>query len=154
MSMILSLSNGKNVANGKNGTIEKPMENSVYEPAKQMQSVEQNVLAKDAILTGSIQFVGELLVEGAVDGKIISETGDVIIGSMSSVTADIESANVSIEGEVRGNLKVKEKCLLSEGSVLIGDLISSSVELESGAIFWGKSQVGNAPKKDKLPKRA
>ena len=131
--MILSL-------NGKSGS-----EN--IEESSGMPVVEQNILAPDVILKGSIEFSGELIVEGTVDGKIFSKSGDLVIGTSSNVTADIESANVSIEGEVKGNLVVKNRCILSQGSVLIGDIISSSVELESGAVFWGKSQIGKIPQK-------
>jgi len=139
--MILSISNGK-----------QPHVPEHFEKPVSMPTVEQNVLASDAILRGSIEFNGELLVEGTVEGKIISQTGDVVIGTSSSVSADIESVNANIEGEVKGNLNVRGKTVLSQGSVLIGDLISSTVELETGAVFWGKSQVGTRPKKEKADK--
>ena len=110
-----------------------------------MPANDKNILASDAILKGSIEFDGELLVEGSVEGKIISATGDVTIGNRAKVCADIESASANIEGEVRGNIDLKDKCILTNGSVLIGDLTSTVVELENGAVFWGKSQVGPRP---------
>ena len=132
--MILSISNGKQSA----AVPEK------VEPL-QVSTSDKNILASDAILRGSIEFDGELLVEGSIEGKIISERGDVTIGNRANVAADIESANANIEGEVKGNISLKEKCILTNGSVLIGDLVSNVVELENGAVFWGKSQIGPKP---------
>ena len=105
----------------------------------------KNILASDAVLRGSLEFDGTLLVKGSVEGKIISKTGDVTIGSDAKVIADIDSTNANIEGEVNGNVTLREKCILTNGSVLVGDLISNTVELESGAVLWGKSQVGSKP---------
>lgn len=134
--MILSISNGKQSAAAAVPEKIDPL---------QVTTNDKNILASDATLRGSIEFDGELLVEGAVEGKIISDSGDVTIGNRANVSADIESANANIEGEVRGNVKLKEKCILTNGSVLVGDLVSTVVELENGAVFWGKSQIGTKP---------
>lgn len=133
--MILSISNGKH-ASKEPVTESTPLD---------MPANDKNILSSDAVLKGSIEFDGELLVEGSIEGKIVSEAGDVTIGNRAKVSADISSASASIEGEVKGNIDLKHKCILSNGSVLIGDLIATAVELESGAVFWGKSQVGPRP---------
>lgn len=112
-----------------------------------------NILAEDVVLRGSIAFEGELQVDGRVEGTIESKSGSVVIGASSTIEGDVASPNITVHGEVHGNLSIDDRCVLAEGCKLIGDLKASSLMLEEGAVFWGKSQVGTSPKSGKAPAR-
>jgi len=60
-------------------------------------------------------------------------------GMIAGQIADIEAQNISIAGEVRGNVKVNELLELSSSARIYGDIHTKELIIDQGARFIGKS---------------
>jgi cytoskeletal protein CcmA (bactofilin family) len=89
-------------------------------------------------IEGSITFQKELLVDGKVQGQIISG-GVLTIGENAVIRGKIKSKSVTVHGKVRGNITA-ERCELKSKCTLQGDLKAARLIVEEGATFIGTSQ--------------
>ena len=89
-------------------------------------------------IEGSITFKKELLIDGKVQGRIISG-GALTIGEKAVIRGDIKSKSVTVHGKVRGNITA-ERCELKSNCALQGDLRAERLIIEDGATFIGTSE--------------
>ncbi len=101
------------------------------------------ILGTDARFKGELSFDKGVRMEGTFEGQINSK-GSLHVAEGAKIMADIEAANVTIEGECKGNLTVSEKLHLMATARLEGDLKTNRLEIADGAIFLGKVIVGQA----------
>jgi len=88
-------------------------------------------------INGDISGEENLVVEGKVDGKIRLENHQVEIGRGGRVNANVSAKVIKIAGEVRGDLKGKEKVVISSTGNVQGNIVAPRMTLEDGAIFKG-----------------
>jgi cytoskeletal protein CcmA (bactofilin family) len=100
----------------------------------------KNVLASDVEIKGTIKFENELIIDGKVEGEILSD-GSLVIGKNAEVRGEIKTKSVTVHGTVFGNITVGEKAELKASSQLTGDLKATRIIIEEGAAFIGKSEV-------------
>jgi cytoskeletal protein CcmA (bactofilin family) len=101
------------------------------------------VIGPDARFKGELSFDKGVRIEGGFDGHIKSK-GTLHVAEGSRVTANIEAANVRLEGECKGNFVVSEKLHLLATAKVEGDLRANRLEIADGAIFIGNVVVGQA----------
>jgi cytoskeletal protein CcmA (bactofilin family) len=101
------------------------------------------VIGSDARFKGEISFDKGVRIEGAFDGTIKSK-GTLHVAEGAKVSADVEAANVRVEGECKGNLFVSEKLHLLATARMEGDLHTNRLEIADGAIFIGNVVVGQS----------
>lgn len=101
------------------------------------------VLGEDARFKGELAFEKGVRIDGSFDGKIQSK-GTLHISEGAKVAANVEAANVTIEGQCKGNLVVAEKLRLLATARMEGDLKTNRLEIIDGAIFVGNVVVGQA----------
>lgn len=99
-----------------------------------------NYLAGDVEITGTVIFEHELHCEAKIDGTIHSP-GLLIVAREGVIRGDIHAGAVSVFGQVRGNITVRERCELHASARLEGDLKAPRLIIEEGATFMGNSQV-------------
>lgn len=99
------------------------------------------VIGADAKFKGELSFEKGVRIEGGFDGHIKSK-GTLHIAEGSRVAANVEAANVRVEGECKGNLFVSEKLHLLATAKMEGDLRTTRLEIADGAIFIGNVVVG------------
>jgi len=97
-------------------------------------------IAEDCELKGSLVSVGNVRIDGKLEGTI-EVGGDLIIGQSASVKANITAATATITGVVCGNIKVGDLLELSPSSHLCGDIITKQLKIDQGAIFVGTSSI-------------
>ncbi len=102
------------------------------------------IIGADATFKGELTFEKSVRIEGAFDGRIQSK-GSLTVAEGARVTADIDAANVRLEGECKGNVVVTEKLQLMSTAKLEGDLKTTRLEIADGAIFIGNVTVGQPP---------
>lgn len=102
------------------------------------------IIGSDASFKGELTFEKGVRIEGSFDGRIQSK-GSLTVAEGAKVTADIDAANVRLEGECKGNVVVTEKLQLMSTARLEGDLKTTRLEIADGAIFIGNVTVGQAP---------
>lgn len=109
-----------------------------------MMSSSKNVLANDVEIKGSIKFSHDLIIDGKIEGEVISD-GSLTIGENALIKGEVKTRSVIIFGKVEGNITVAERCELKSNAVLLGDISAGTLAIEEGATFDGKSSVGKKP---------
>jgi len=99
------------------------------------------VIGADARIKGELYFDKGVQIEGTFEGEIKSK-GSLAIAEGAKVHANIEAANLRLDGECKGNVQVTEKLQLMATARMEGDLRTSRLEIADGAIFVGNVIVG------------
>src|SRR5213082_3431031 len=69
------------------------------------------LLSRGVSIKGSVKFLNELLIDGEVEGTIVS-TGMLTIGEHARIRGEIRTKSVTVRGTVEGNIFVTERCEL------------------------------------------
>ena len=88
------------------------------------------------ILQGRLEIQGDLKIAGNVEGDL-KASGDVTIDSGANIQAAIEGANVSVRGQVTGNVTARKRLTLGGSGRLDGDVRVSRLTVEDGASLNG-----------------
>ena len=88
------------------------------------------------ILQGRLEIQGDLKVAGTVEGDL-KASGDVTVDSGANIQAAIEGANVSVRGQVTGNVTARKRLTLGGSGRLNGDVKVSRLTVEDGATLNG-----------------
>ncbi|MDQ4120676.1 MAG: polymer-forming cytoskeletal protein [Acidobacteriota bacterium] len=103
-------------------------------------------------LTGETTFKAVLRVDGHMTGRVMSETGTLIIGTGGQVDANITVAAAIIHGIVNGDIVATERVELGRTAKLVGNIQTPSLSIEQGAIFEGNCSM--IRQKAEMDKRA
>lgn len=110
----------------------------------------KNILANDVEIKGSIKFSNDLIIDGKIEGKVISN-GSLTIGENAMIKGEVKTRSTIIFGKVKGNITVQERCEIKNNAILVGDIVAGTLAIEEGATFMGQSRVGkNAVSKPAL----
>jgi cytoskeletal protein CcmA (bactofilin family) len=88
------------------------------------------------VLQGRLEIQGDLKIAGNVEGDL-KASGDVTIDSGANIQAAIEGANVSVRGQVTGNVTARKRLTLGGSGRLDGDVRVSRLTVEDGASLNG-----------------
>lgn len=88
------------------------------------------------ILQGRLEIQGDLRIAGNVEGDL-KASGDVSVDSGANIQAAIEGANVSVRGNVTGNVTARKRLTLGGSGRLNGDVRVSRLTVEDGATLNG-----------------
>ena len=94
-------------------------------------------------LVGTLRVEGDLNVHGSAEGEIAA-SGDVAIESTATVQASVEARNLSVRGQVTGNVTVQKRLRLSGTGTLNGDARVGRLVVEDGASLNGSITMANA----------
>lgn len=94
-------------------------------------------IGKGLILRGEISGVGEVQVEGEFEGRI-NLTGTVVVHEGARVRADISATDITVAGEVHGDVMASGKLELSSTCNLVGSVQSKRLVVREGAALKGK----------------
>ena len=103
---------------------------------------QRNILSNDVSITGSVRFANDLLLDGKIEGEIASE-GALTVAENAVIKAEIKTKSVIIYGKVHGNIVAGDRVEIKNGAEMVGDVKAALLSVEPGAIFVGKSEVGN-----------
>jgi len=98
------------------------------------------IVGKGVEIKGTLQTAGDIQVNGAFSGKIITQ-GDVVVGEHAFVEADISGDNVYVSGEVIGDIHAIDKIQILETGRVTGNVTSSALAIEAGGILKGSSTM-------------
>jgi len=87
-------------------------------------------------LHGKLDIQGDLRIHGTVEGEL-KASGDVAVESTATVQATIEGANVTVRGQVTGNVSAKRRLTLGGSGHLNGDVRVGRLTVEDGATLNG-----------------
>ena len=95
----------------------------------------------DCKIKGTIKFDGPMRIDGKVDGQIITDSGNLVIGETGTVKAAITTKSAIVEGRVEGKITASDKVALKKKAHLIGDLKAKTLVVEEGVVFVGRCNV-------------
>ena len=104
------------------------------------------------MLTGETSFKAMLRVDGHLTGKVISDSGTLVVGTSGQVDANISVSAAVINGTVNGDIIATEKIELGRTARVIGNIQTPSIRIEDGALFEGNCLM--MKQRNELEKRA
>ena len=99
------------------------------------------VIGPDATFKGELTFDKGLRLQGKLEGKINTQ-GKLHVAKEAKMHADVDAGNITVEGEVRGNLTAADRIELKQSARYEGDLTASKLVVDEGAVFSGHVSVG------------
>jgi cytoskeletal protein CcmA (bactofilin family) len=94
-------------------------------------------LTRLLVVKGEITGQDDLVIDGEVHGKIRLAGGKLTIGPEGRVTADIEAPEVVVRGEVKGNIKGRDRVQIAATGKVGGEISTKSIAIEEGAEVHG-----------------
>ncbi|MBV8087226.1 MAG: polymer-forming cytoskeletal protein [Chloroflexi bacterium] len=94
------------------------------------------VLGPRDSLSGSLTVDGDVRLEGSVEGEVRA-TGDIDVESSSTARARLEGRNVSVRGNVTGNIVASHKLSVAGSGSVSGDVQTARLRVDDGATVNG-----------------
>lgn len=90
---------------------------------------------------GEIKGNEDLIIKGNLRGKIILENNSVLVASGSHVKAEVRAKNVTIKGNLEGNIHALGKVLITKEGKMTGDIAAYRISIMDGAKFKGSIKM-------------
>lgn len=110
------------------------------------------LIGKNTTVEGNIKSQGSVRIDGNVNGKIEIQ-GNLIIGESSKIEADILTDNISVSGEVLGNITAKKQVQITSTGKVFGDIDVQNLIIDEGAVFEGKCKMNKKSNTIEMPKK-
>jgi cytoskeletal protein CcmA (bactofilin family) len=94
------------------------------------------IIGSSIVIDGEISGEEDLVVQGTVKGKILLKE-NLVVESSGVVEADIQTTNVTISGQVTGNISASERVELRADGRMVGDIRAPRILIADGAAFKG-----------------
>jgi cytoskeletal protein CcmA (bactofilin family) len=94
------------------------------------------IIGSSIVIDGEISGEEDLVIRGTVKGKIILKE-NLLVENSGVVEADIQTTNVTISGQVTGNIQASERVELRADGRMVGDIKSPRILIADGANFKG-----------------
>ncbi|MFL6277284.1 MAG: polymer-forming cytoskeletal protein [Blastocatellia bacterium] len=111
---------------------------------------DMGLIGRGIEVSGDIFFSDQLRVDGKVEGKIVSDSGTLVIGESGRLEAQVDVGTCIIQGALHGNLIAKTKVEIHKSGRVHGDLITPVLLIEEGALFNGAIKMGQESGSRKL----
>ena len=104
-------------------------------------------LEKTARIGPSVHIQGELagkedlVVQGQFQGKINLPENDLLVAEPGKVEAEIHVRNMTLRGEVIGNIFASGRIIIEKTGRMKGDLSASLISIQDGAHFKGSVKI-------------
>jgi len=105
-------------------------------------------------IKGEITGNEDLQIDGSVEGLVQLEDRKLIVGASARVTADIIAREVTVYGNVKGNLRARDRIEIKKDGSVVGDLTTARIMIEDGAYFKGSIEIdkgGDAASSEEKP---
>jgi cytoskeletal protein CcmA (bactofilin family) len=94
------------------------------------------IIGSSIVIDGEISGEEDLVIQGTVKGKIVLKE-NLLVENSGVVEADIQTTNVTISGQVTGNIQASQKVELRADGRMVGDIKSPRILIADGATFKG-----------------
>lgn len=92
-------------------------------------------------LTGETSFQAMLRVDGHLTGRVVSESGTLIVGSSGRVDANVIVSAAVINGIVNGDIIATERLELGRTAHVVGNIQAPRLVMEDGALLEGSCNM-------------
>ncbi len=90
---------------------------------------------------GEITGNEDLAIDGSVEGLVQLEDRKLTIGASAKLTADVIAREVVVYGNVKGNLRARDRIEIKKDGSVVGDLTTARIMIEDGAYFKGSIEI-------------
>ncbi|MEL6269302.1 MAG: polymer-forming cytoskeletal protein [Chloroflexota bacterium] len=119
---------------------------AVYEEPQVTRNVSARMfdtaLGAGSDLEGTLHSDGNVRLDGRFKGTL-DITENVLIGETAEIEADVNAKNITVAGQVRGNITGKKIHLLATARI-VGDITAEALITEDGAVIEGRVSMGSA----------
>ena len=95
-------------------------------------------------LRGELQGSEDLIIQGKFNGNITLGQHNLIVERGAQVKGDLQGRNITINGEVQGNIYASGKVFISQKGKVKGDIRAPKVSIMDGAQFKGSVKMKEA----------
>jgi cytoskeletal protein CcmA (bactofilin family) len=88
-------------------------------------------------ISGQVSFTDRLQVDGKVTGKLISESGVLIVGEAGNIEAQVDVGICVIHGTVNGDMSAKTRIEIHRTGRVHGDIATPALLIEEGGSLNG-----------------
>jgi cytoskeletal protein CcmA (bactofilin family) len=112
-----------------------------------MPQVNGTFLGPNSKIEGTITGTEMVTIEGIVTGTI-NLGGDLLIGTKARVEAKVHAKNVTIEGNLSGDVSADDRVELVASATVDGNIKAPKIVVAEGAKFRGSVDMGSAKPKE------
>jgi cytoskeletal protein CcmA (bactofilin family) len=102
----------------------------------------QGRISRGVEVSGDVLFADALQVDGKVTGKLISESGSLLIEQTGEIHADIDVGVCVIRGALNGNVNARSRVEIYKTARVKGDITTPILLVEEGATLSGAISMG------------
>lgn len=103
-------------------------------PAKQPT---RSIIGESIIIVGNVSGQEDIMVDGLVEGEMNFRECNIFVGETGRVNASVTAKKISVEGDVKGELRASEQVNIKPSGRVTGDIKSPQVVLDAGCQFKG-----------------
>jgi cytoskeletal protein CcmA (bactofilin family) len=92
-------------------------------------------------IKGEITGNEDLHIDGNVEGLVHLEDRKLTVGTTAKLTADVIARDVVVYGNVKGNLRARDRLEIKKDGSVVGDLSTARIVIEDGAYFKGSIEI-------------
>ena len=127
-------------------------ENDVMDPAPSpVLATGKTIIGKQVSIEGGIQGSEDLVIEGTVRGSIELEKFHLTVGPKGKVEAEIRAGNVTVSGQLKGNIKVLDRVDITKDADFNGEIKAKRISVEDGAYVKAVIEVERESQKKVEP---
>ncbi len=90
---------------------------------------------------GEISGNEDLHVDGCIEGLVSLEDRKLTVGPSAKLTADVVAREIVVYGNVKGNLRARDRIEIKKDGSVVGDLTTARIMIEDGAYFKGAIEI-------------
>ncbi|WP_321391299.1 polymer-forming cytoskeletal protein [Emcibacter sp.] len=108
-----------------------------------------SIIGSDVTINGDVTTLGEIQLDGIVDGDVRSES--VTVGEHGAVNGTVVANNVVVKGSITGQIKGRN-IRLEKTAKVKGDIMHETLSVEAGAFIEGSLTHKDNPMQESGPK--
>lgn len=109
-------------------------------PPRTQHELLDSAVGATANVSGTLRSDGGLRIDGHFEG-LIEVAGNVVVAEGARVKADITARNITVGGQVQGNINGTGRLEILATGQVIGDITVASVMIDDGGLFQGISRM-------------
>ncbi|HPQ39200.1 MAG TPA: polymer-forming cytoskeletal protein [bacterium] len=96
-----------------------------------------SVIASGLIINGNITGDGDMRIAGCVEGEVLLKSGKMTVDQTGYVEGKLAVKEVSVAGEVRGEIDATSKVSIAPSGKVICDVKTARIDIAEGAYLCG-----------------
>jgi cytoskeletal protein CcmA (bactofilin family) len=104
----------------------------------------ETIIGSGVKVKGELNSESDIMIDGIFEGTILA-AGDVTIGVNARISATVRGRNVTVAGQLKGNIKATGEAVIRETGQVEGDVTSAGLAISPGGVFVGRSHMQVMP---------